>query len=124
MQTRNRQQGLTFISWVVVLAMLGMVVLVGLKITPVYLEHFAIRKTLESLKDEPLISRKPVTEIRKMLMRRMDINSVYDLTKDEVLIKRSGGVTTITIQYEERRPVVGNLSLVMTFEDKIELISN
>jgi hypothetical protein len=124
MQTRNGQQGLTFISWVVILAMLGMVVLVGLKITPVYLEHFAIRKTLESLKDEPLISRKPVTEIRKMLMRRMDINSVYDLNKDEVKIKRAGGVTTITIQYEERRPVVGNLSLVMTFEDTIELISN
>ncbi len=124
MQTRNRQQGLTFISWVVILSMLGMVILVGLKITPVYLEHFAIRKTLESLKDEPLISRKPVTEIRKMLMRRMDMNSIYDLTKDEVLIKRAGGVTTITVQYEERRTVVGNLSLVMTFEDKIELISN
>jgi hypothetical protein len=124
MQTRNRQQGLTLISWIVVFAVLGMMVLIGIKITPVYLEHFAIRKTLESLKQEPLISRKPVTEIRKMLMRRMDMNSVYDLTKDEVLIKRASGVTTITIQYEERRPVVGNLSLVMTFKDEIELISN
>lgn len=124
MQSRNKQQGLTFISWLLVLAMAGMFVLVGIKITPVYLEHFAVRKTLETLKNEPLINRKSLREIRTMLMRRMDMNSIYDLTKDEVIIKRAGGVTTITVAYEERRNIVGNLSLVMTFEDSIELISN
>lgn len=124
MQSRNKQQGLTFISWLLVLVMAGMFVLVGIKITPVYMEHFAVKKSLESLKEEPLINRKSVREIRKLLMRRMDMNSIYDLQKDEVIIKRSGGVTTITVAYEERRSIMGNLSLVMTFEDSVELISN
>jgi hypothetical protein len=124
MQSRSKQQGLTFISWLVVLVMIGMFVLVGIKVTPVYLENFAVKKTLESLQQEPLISRKSVREIRKMLMRRLDMNSIYDLNKDDIAIKRSGGVTTITISYEERRNIVGNLSLVMTFEDSVELISN
>ena len=124
MQSRNKQQGLTFISWLLVLAMVGVFILVGIKITPVYMEHFAVKKTLESLKQEPLINRKSLREIRTMLMRRMDMNSIYDLTKDEVIIKRSGGVTKITVAYEERRNIMGNLSLVMTFEDSIELISN
>ncbi|MCU7810462.1 MAG: DUF4845 domain-containing protein [Candidatus Thiodiazotropha sp. (ex Notomyrtea botanica)] len=124
MRSRQKQQGLTFISWLVVLIVVGFMVMVGLKITPVYLEHFTIRKSLESLKDEPLLSRKPVREIRKILFRRFDMNSIYDLTKDEVIIKRKGGITEVTVKYEERRNVVGNLSLVMTFEDSIELISN
>ena len=124
MQSRNKQQGLTFISWLLVFVMAGMFVLVGIKITPVYMEHFAVKKSLESLKEEPLINRKSVREIRKLLMRRMDMNSIYDLQKDEVIIKRSGGVTTITVAYEERRSIMGNLSLVMTFEDSVELISN
>lgn len=124
MQSRNKQQGLTFISWLLVLIMVGVFILVGIKIAPVYLEHFTVKKSLESLKDEPLINRKSVREIRKMLMRRMDMNNIYDLSKDEVTIKRSGGVTTITIAYEERRSIMGNLSLVMTFEDSVELISN
>lgn len=124
MQSRNKQQGLTFISWLVILTMVGTMVMVGLKTGPVYLEHFAVKKTLQSLKDEPLISRKPVSEIRKMLFRRLDMNSIYDLTKENVTIKRKGGVTTITIQYEKRRTVAGNLALVMTFEDTIELIAN
>ena len=124
MQSRNKQQGLTFISLLVILVMVGIFVLVGIKITPVYMDHYAVKSTLESLKAEPLISRKPLRDIRTMLMRRLDVNNIYGLTKDEITIKRSGGVTKITVAYEERRSIVGNLSLVMTFEDSIELISN
>jgi hypothetical protein len=124
MQSRNKQQGLTMLSWLVILVVAGFMVMIGIKITPVYLEHLAVKESLESLKDEPLISRKPVTEIRKILFRRLDINNVRHLTKDDVTIKRSGGVTNITIAYEERRPIMGNLSLVVTFDDSIELVAN
>jgi hypothetical protein len=112
------------ISWLLILIVVGFMVMIGIRITPIYLEHFAVITSLESLKKEPLISRKPVAEIRKLLFRRLDINSIRHLTKDNVTFKRSGGVTIINIKYEERRPVMGNLSLVVTFDDSIELISN
>ena len=124
MLTRKRQQGLTFISWLVILVVIGFFVLIGLKVTPVYMEHFSVKAALESLKNEPLISRKPVSDIRKMLNRRLDMNSIYSLTKDQILIDRRGGVTTVRIKYEERRNIVANMSLVMSFDDSIELISN
>ena len=124
MLTRKRQQGLTFISWLVILVVVGFFVLIALKVTPVYMEHFSVKAALESLKNEPLISRKPVSEIRKMLNRRLDMNSIYSLTKDQILIDRRGGVTTVRIKYEERRNIVANMSLVMSFDDSIELISN
>ena len=124
MKSLRKQQGLTFISWLVILVVAGFFVMVGIKITPVYLEHFAVRKSLESLRNEPLISRKPLTEIRKMLMRRLDMNSIRHLGKDQIHFTRSGGVTKITISYDERKPIVGNMALIMTFEDSIELIAN
>ena len=124
MQIRKRQQGLTFISWLVILVVLGFFVMIALKVTPVYMEHYAIKAALQGLKNEPLISRKPVTEIRKMLMRRLDLNSINYLTKDQILIGRKGGITTVQIKYEERRKVAGNLSLVISFDDSVELISN
>ena len=124
MYSKNREQGLTFISWLVILLVVGFAISIGLKVGPVYLEHFAVKKSLESLKEEPLISRKSVADIRKMLMARLDMNSIYHLGKENVLIGRAGGVTSVTIKYEERREVVGNLSLIMTFNDSIELISN
>jgi hypothetical protein len=79
---------------------------------------------MESLRAEPLISRKTVTEIRKMLMRRLDMNNIQYLGKEEIKISRASGVTTITISYEKRKPIVGNISLVMTFDDSVELIAN
>jgi uncharacterized protein YneF (UPF0154 family) len=124
MQSRKKQQGLTFISWLVVLIVLGLFVMVGIKITPVYLEHFAVKQSLKSIKNEPMISRKSVKEIRKILFRRFDMNSIYDLKKDDVTIKRTGGKTKITVAYEERRSLFGNISLVMTFKDSIEMGSN
>ena len=124
MLTKKRQQGLTFISWLVILVVIGFFVLIGLKVTPVYMEHFSVKAALESLKNEPLISRKPVSDIRKMLNRRLDMNSIYSLTKDQILIDRRGGVTTVRIKYEERRNIAGNMSLVMSFDDSIELVSN
>lgn len=124
MQSIKRQRGLTFISWLVVFIIVGFFVMIGIKITPIYLEHFAILKSLESLKNEPLISRKPVTEIRKLLLRRLDMNSIQFLSKEEMKITRAGGVTTITISYEERKPILGNMALVVTFDDSIELIAN
>lgn len=124
MHSRKRQQGLTFISWLVILIVLGFLVMIGLKITPVYLEHFAVKSSLESLKSEPLISRKPITEIRKMLSRRLNINEIRGLSKDNIIIRRTGGITTVTIKYEKRRNIIGNLSLIMSFDDSIELISN
>ncbi len=124
MQSLNKQQGLTFISWLVILIVVGFMVMIGLKITPVYLEHFAVKNSIESLKQEPLLSRKPVTEIRKLLMRRFDMNSIAFLKKDEILITRAGGITKVNVKYEVRKPVIANLSLVMSFDDSIELISN
>ncbi len=115
---------MTFISWLVILVVAGFMVMIGIKITPVYLEHYSVKESLESLKHEPLISRKPVGDIRKMLFRRLEINNIRSLSKDEVTIKRSGGVTTISVSYEERKPIIGNLSLVMSFNDSIELIAN
>jgi len=101
MHNRKRQQGLTFISWLVILIVLGFIMLIVLKITPVYLEHYAVKTSLESLKNEPLISRKPITEIRKMLTHRLSINEIHGLSKDSIILRRTGGITTVTVKYEQ-----------------------
>lgn len=124
MYDKQRQQGLTLISWLVIFIVAGFFIMVALRITPVYLEHFAVKQSLESLKNEPFIGRKSVGEIRKLLMHRLNVNSIRHIGKDQIKITRTSGVTNVVINYEERRPVVGNLSIVMTFDDSIELIAN
>ncbi len=99
-------------------------IMVGLRVGPVYLEHYSVKNILESLQDEPFISRKPTGEIRRMLLSRFDVNNINDLGREQVKIRRSGGVTSIEISYEKRRPIVGNMDVIMTFNESIELVAN
>ena len=124
MQFIEKQRGLTLISWLIVFIMAGFLIMVGIKITPVYIDHFAVKSILESVKKEPFAGRKSVRELRNMIMKRLDINTVRHVTRDHIAIKRSKGVTTIKIAYEERRHVVHNIALVITFEETAELTAN
>ncbi len=124
MHMLKRQRGLTMISWLVVLIVIGFFIMVGLRVGPVYLEHYSIKNILFSLKEEPFISRKPVGEIRSMLIRRFDINSIKNIDRDQIKIRRSGGVTTIELSYEQRRPIAGNMDVIMTFNESLELVAN
>lgn len=120
----KNQQGLTMISWLLVLTMVGFFIMMGMKLAPVYLQHYTIQNVLESLRKDALVSRKPVTEIRTMLSRRLDMNSIKKLKRENVKIRRSSGITTIEVNYEERRPIAGNLDAIMTFHESVELVSN
>lgn len=120
----KKQHGMTMISWLVILAVIGFFIMIGLRIGPVYMEHYTIKNILESIQNEPLISRKPVGEIRMMLLKRLDINNIRDLNREHIKIRRAGGVTTIEIDYEKRRPIAGNLDVIMMFNESVELIAN
>ena len=49
---RDRQQGMTFIGWVLMLMIFGFFVLLALKLIPTYLEYFRVVKQLSSLEEQ------------------------------------------------------------------------
>jgi hypothetical protein len=120
----KKQQGLTFISWLVILSIAGFLLLIGIKITPVYLENYAVKSILETIKNDPLAARKSVRELRENILSRLDINHIRYVNKEHITIKRKKGLTRVQITYEERRHVIYNVFLVMTFDDFVELKSN
>jgi hypothetical protein len=124
MQSIKKQRGLTFISWLVIFIVAGFLVMVGIKVAPVYLENYTIKSILESIKNEPFVARKSTREIRSMILKRLDINSIRDVTKDHISIRRSDGGRKVNIKYEVRRHIAYNAAIVMTFDDTVELTSN
>lgn len=124
MQTLQKQKGLTAISWLVILVMVGVLLYVGIKITPVYIDHYAVLSTLESIKNDPSFANKTKREIRETISKRLYVNNIRHITRDHIKIQRSGRVTTINVAYEERRAIAYNISLVMTFNETVELSAN
>ncbi|MCW8948571.1 MAG: DUF4845 domain-containing protein, partial [Sedimenticola sp.] len=93
-------------------------------IVPIYLENLTVKDVVEALEQEPLITKRSAHEVKSMIMKRLDINGVYDLKSDQVTVKKSPGVMTIDITYTVQKKLVGNMDLLVSFSEKKELISN
>jgi len=120
MRTLKRQQGLTAIGWLFILAIIAVVVLVGLRLTPVYLENFSVSSVLKDL-SESNDRYATAGEVRRTLLRRFKINNVDQLDPKDIIIARSGRYFEVIIDYEVRVPFVYNIDFIMTFENQAEV---
>lgn len=117
----KHQQGLTFISLVFILGLIAFFVLLGLKIGPIYLNHSKVVITLSELKRTPDIEYQSESEIRNSLSKRFNINYVNDVTQENITITRHENYLKIVIEYEVVKNIAGNLSVLITFNDVMEV---
>lgn len=118
------QRGMTAIGWLIVLGLLAFFVLLVLRLAPGYLESFKVASVLESLQQEPYIGSKTPLEIRKLLEKRMDVNSIDGVAAKDIVIEQQAGRTTITADYEVRVPMFGNVDAVSKFHKSVEVVSH
>ncbi len=118
----KRQAGMTGLGWLIVLALIGFFAMLAMKIGPIYMENYSVKSTLKSLESEPLITKKSPAEVRELIKRRFNINYVTVVKKEQVKIKKSGGILKVNVAYEVREPLFGNLSVVVTFDDSVEIV--
>ena len=116
---RGRQQGLTFIGYVIILALIGFFVLIGLKLTPIYLEYFRVKQQIESLKEQGGLESKPAIHVKKLLLRRFSIDDI-EIPKEDIKIEKKERDIKIQIKWQKRTSMAGNVDALVTFEIKEE----
>ena len=117
----KRQQGLSFFGLILVLGFIAALVLLILRIAPIYLDHGKVAGALADMKKTDNIQAKSEYEIRDSLNKRFNINYVYDVTQDDIKITKHGNYLKIAIEYEVVRKIIGNLSVLVEFNDVIEV---
>lgn len=117
----NRQQGMTLITMVLLLGLIAFFTLLVLKIAPIYIDHSKVANSLQGLKEMPDIETMSNHEIWSSLDKRFNMNYVYDVTKDDVVITKRGNYLKVEIEYEVVENIVGNLSVLAEFHDVIEV---
>lgn len=124
MYSIRKQKGMTAIGWVLVFLLIAIATLVVLKLLPIYLDGFSVQKSLESLKSEHNIGKASPLDIKKKLLKRLDINMVTDVTNNDIYITKSSGAMLIEVEYEVRENFVGNLDVVVSFNYSVEVPSS
>ena len=118
---RKKQIGATFITWLMLAGILGFLAVAGLKLIPVYMEYGTIVSVMEDVAKEQSPGKKSPTTIWKSIDKRLHINNVRYIKKENFKYERGNLADTMTIKYEVRTPLFGNLDAVAKFEKSMDV---
>lgn len=116
-QGSRNQRGITLTGFLIQLAVWGFLLLLLVKIGPVYFDHYLMKTTLDSLQRESGIASKTREEILELLRRRWEVNNIEYVTTDNVKITREEGSLKVHLVYDVTKPVLGNVDAVVHFDD-------
>ncbi len=121
MRSRQSQLGLSFVGWFLVLMAVGGIASVFVRMAPHYLEFRTIVSVMESLDRDEDITSMSKAQLVKQLRKRFEINNVrgFDF-RNNLKLSRTRNVRTVTVAYEEREHLFGNIDVVLNFHRDFE----
>lgn len=122
--TLTKQQGMTGIGWLIVLALIGFFVMLALRVVPIEIEAYKVRSALERLQQVPQITKMSKKEIVRILQDQFSIEDVDSVQKDHISINKEKGVLTVKIEYENRKTFIEPYAIVGVFKEEVRIIEN
>lgn len=117
--SKRRQQGLSSVGWLIVAAIFGLLVISFFKVFPMYYDNFKVKSSLEALAEDQSVDPKSKRSIWDSLSKRLYINEVRTITRENVKMERKDGKTTVIVTYEVRDDYLGNLFIGGRFTEQI-----
>ena len=109
----NRQRGIGFIMLIFIFAVCGVVVLLGLKLFPVYSQYFNVRGVISAMATSEEVRSGTVAEIRKSFDRRATIAYVEVISGDDLEITKEAGETVVTAAWQQKVPLFTGYTLLI-----------
>ncbi len=117
----GRQQGMGVLGWIFAIAIVLFLALVGMKLVPNYINYFSVVKIMQNMAQDPELRDLPPRELKRIFMRRLDVNSIYDFPPTGFKVVRSREGKAFRVDYEVREPLVGNVDVVMHFRKEVKV---
>jgi hypothetical protein len=118
---RQHQRGATFLGMVVIIAILGLGLYAGIRLTPVYFEYMAVVRALEQTAKDHQDGATSPNELRTALDRRWTIEDIRSIQPKDIEIKKSGQGYSMRAWYRAEAPFVANVSLVVDFDKTVDV---
>lgn len=110
---RRAQSGIGLGGLLAGSVILILVVLLGLKLTPAYIEYFTAKKAIVGVGQEKQGA--SVIEIRKAFDLRAAIDDIRTPTANDLEITKEGNEVVIAFAYRKEVPLFGNLGVYIDF---------
>ena len=112
----KRQQGMTMIGILFVLALLGVIGYAGMRITPLYLNYLKVARSMEATASEFKGDSVDQAALRRTLEKHWQIEDIDSVDAKDVEITKGDNGTSMHVAYDDSAPYIANVSLTVHFD--------
>lgn len=123
----RKQYGYTMWEMGFFLLTLGFVISAAIMMIPVYMQDSTISNSVKEMHES--LAGKDIyevsnTDIKNKMAKYFQVNQISDEILAQIKIKRDGGKVLFSLDYEVKKPFLGNVDVVMKFSHNVDLASS
>jgi type II secretory pathway pseudopilin PulG len=109
---KTKQNGMTLVGLIFMLAIIGGIAMLALQITPTFVEYQSIKKAIVGAK---AASTNPI-EIRTAFDKYAEVGYIDSIKGKDLEISKNGDDVEVSFAYEKKLHLVGPASLLLEYE--------
>jgi Domain of unknown function (DUF4845) len=110
-----KQRGVSFFGLLIIFAVCGMFLLLGLKVVPAYLDYFTVKKIITSMSTTDEVRSGTVAEIRRSFDKRATIDYQNAVKAEDLEVTKEGNETVVTAAWQHKIPLFPTWTLTIDF---------
>ena len=115
----RREEGMTTLGLIILVAFVGMFAFAGLRLTPVYLNYMKVVGVLNGVHEEFDGTNPSRSAIRSSISRRFDVESVGEITARDVTVTSVDKGYEVRANYTHNAPFISNVSFAVQFDKAV-----
>ncbi len=123
MSSQTSQRGAGMIGIIFILIGLSIIGTLGVKLGPMFVDNMTIEEVIRQVASDPETQNMSNRSLRNALEKRLLINGLDQYAK-QASFQRDEGITYLTLNYERRDNLWGNVDIIAVFENSAEIKSN
>lgn len=113
--TAGRQRGISFFGFIWIAAGVIFVAILGMKLVPAYVHNAQISEIFKEIAADAAMQDASIKDIKDSYNKRASINSITDITAEDIDIGKDNGRLKLSASYSVKVPVVANITLLIEF---------
>ena len=119
---KRKQGGMTMLGFLITLSVVILFLFCGMKIVPMYIEYYSVKKALASIANEQSASATSKDAIRALFARHLKIDYVKIIKPEMLQIQTTDSGFNLVVDYERREELIANLDVVGRFHAEQALV--
>lgn len=112
--------GFSIVEMLAVVLLIVVIINLTIKIAPIYMSNYLVEKSLDELSQQVDLYDRAPEEVQRLLENYFEVNQITFVEPDDIKIEKTPSAMRVSVAYDIRKPLFGNVSLVANFNDFIE----